>query len=49
VLNEIAPKIRAELKWVLRVDGHTDTVLILTDRFRSNWDLSSARVTAAPN
>lgn len=48
-LNEIAPKIPAELKWVLRVDGHTDTVPISTDRFRSNWELSAARALSVVN
>ena len=49
VLNEIAPKIPGELKWVLRVDGHTDTVPIQTERFRSNWELSSARALSVVN
>lgn len=49
VLNEIAPRIPGELKWVLRVDGHTDTVPIATERFRSNWDLSSARAMSVVN
>ncbi|MSP43946.1 MAG: peptidoglycan -binding protein [Alphaproteobacteria bacterium] len=49
VLNEIAPRIPAELRWALRVDGHTDTVPIATDRFRSNWDLSSARALSVVN
>ena len=48
-LNEIAPKIPGELKWVLRVDGHTDTVPIQTERFRSNWELSSARALSVVN
>ena len=33
----------ADLKWVLRVDGHTDSKPIHTDKFDSNWELSSAR------
>ena len=49
VLNKIAARIPAELRWVLRVDGHTDTVPITTDRFRSNWDLSSARALPVVN
>ncbi len=49
VLNEIAPRIPSGLNWVLRVDGHTDTVPIQTERFRSNWDLSSARALSVVN
>jgi chemotaxis protein MotB len=30
----------------LRVEGHTDNVPISTARFRSNWELSTARATA---
>jgi chemotaxis protein MotB len=30
----------------VRVEGHTDTRPISTVRFRSNWDLSTARATA---
>jgi chemotaxis protein MotB len=42
-LKEIAAKIPKDLKWVLRVDGHTDKRPIHTDEFESNWDLSAAR------
>lgn len=42
-LSEIAKSIPEELDWVLRVDGHTDKRSISTDRFASNWELSSAR------
>ena len=28
---------------MIRVDGHTDNIPIYTQRFRSNWELSSAR------
>ncbi|MEX2446396.1 MAG: flagellar motor protein MotB [Dehalococcoidia bacterium] len=30
----------------VRVEGHTDTVPLATDRYPSNWELSSARATA---
>src|SRR5690606_22834577 len=44
VLNQEIPD---DINWVLRVDGHTDTVpLSGTGRFRDNWELSSARATA---
>jgi len=42
-LKEISAKMPAELKWVLRVDGHTDKNPIHTDKFESNWELSAAR------
>jgi chemotaxis protein MotB len=42
-LKDIAAKMPKDLKWVLRVDGHTDNRPIHTDKFESNWELSSAR------
>ena len=42
-LKEIAAKMPPDLKWVLRVDGHTDNKPIHTERFDSNWELSAAR------
>src|SRR3546814_10270107 len=42
-LKEIAAKIPDDIKWILRVDGHTDDVPIATSRFPSNWELSTAR------
>jgi chemotaxis protein MotB len=45
-LKEISSKMPADLKWVLRVDGHTDNKPIHTERFASNWELSSARAIA---
>lgn len=42
-LKSIAARIPTEINWVLRIDGHTDKVPIATDRFPSNWELSSAR------
>ncbi|MBI2707613.1 MAG: peptidoglycan -binding protein [Proteobacteria bacterium] len=42
-LKEIAAKMPPDLQWVLRVDGHTDNKPIHTDKFDSNWELSSAR------
>ena len=44
---ELQREIPPEIEWVLRVDGHTDTIpLSGTGRYRDNWELSSARATA---
>ena len=32
-----------DINWILRVDGHTDSDPINTPKFKSNWELSSAR------
>jgi len=42
-LKEISEKMPSDLKWVLRVDGHTDNRPIHTEKFDSNWELSAAR------
>lgn len=42
-INELRGQIPADIDWVLRVDGHTDSVPIQTPKFASNWELSSAR------
>ena len=44
---ELQREIPPEINWVLRVDGHTDTIpLSGNGRYRDNWELSSARATA---
>ncbi len=45
-LSDIAGKIPPDLDWILRVDGHTDTVPIRSREFPSNWELSTARALA---
>jgi len=45
-LKEIGSKIPPEIKWILRVDGHTDKRPIKSPQFPSNWELSSARAIA---
>ena len=45
-LLDISKKIPTDLKWILRVDGHTDKVPIRTAQFPSNWELSAARAIA---
>ena len=42
-LISISQEIPGELRWILRVDGHTDKRPISTAQFKSNWALSSAR------
>jgi len=42
-LNEISIAIPDDINWILRVDGHTDQLPINTQRFPSNWELSTAR------
>ena len=42
-LIELSAKIPKDIDWVLRVDGHTDKIPIRTDKFPSNWELSTAR------
>ena len=42
-LMQISSDIPAELRWILRVDGHTDKRPISTYKFRNNWELSAAR------
>jgi chemotaxis protein MotB len=39
----IEKQIPTEIPWVLRVDGHTDARPITSGRFKSNWELSTAR------
>lgn len=46
ILADIAPKIPHNVKWILRVDGHTDQRPIHNQQFPSNWELSSARAIA---
>ncbi|MGE4061787.1 MAG: peptidoglycan -binding protein [Rhodospirillaceae bacterium] len=42
-LLDVARTIPPDINWILRVDGHTDTVPVSTSQFRSNWELSAAR------
>ena len=44
---ELAKEIPPEINWVLRVDGHTDTVALSGNgKYADNWELSSGRATA---
>jgi chemotaxis protein MotB len=43
ILEQVAAQVPDDIDWILRVDGHTDRVPINTERFSSNWSLSTAR------
>ena len=43
VIKEIGEKIPNNIKWILRVDGHTDSRPISSGKFSSNWELSASR------
>ena len=43
IIKEIGAKIPANIKWILRVDGHTDARPIKSNKFSSNWELSASR------
>lgn len=45
-LLDIAAAVVNEIGREVRVEGHTDNVPLVTDRYPSNWELSSARATA---
>jgi len=45
-LKKVADEIPNDLPWVLLVEGHTDERPIDTERFPSNWELSTARATS---
>lgn len=45
-LLDIAAAVAIELGREVRVEGHTDNVPLVTERYPSNWELSSARATA---
>jgi chemotaxis protein MotB len=42
ILDEVSGEIPADIDWIIRVDGHTDTVPYVGE-FRDNWGLSQAR------
>lgn len=47
LLTQIAGEIPPEIDWIIRVDGHTDSLpLSGTGRFRDNWELSQGRALA---
>ena len=42
-LKDIVKTMPKGINWVLRIDGHTDKRPILSGRYPSNWELSTAR------
>ncbi|RJK99775.1 peptidoglycan -binding protein [Paracoccus aestuarii] len=47
LLTEIASEIPPEIDWIIRVDGHTDSLpLSGLGRYRDNWELSQGRALA---
>ncbi len=42
-VREVQNEIPSEIDWILRVDGHTDSVPLNSPRFADNWELSQAR------
>ena len=46
-LKKVTNKIPEEIKWILRVDGHTDSLPLLSNSiYKDNWELSQARALA---
>ena len=46
-LKKVTDKIPKEIKWILRVDGHTDSLPLVSDSiYKDNWELSQARALA---
>ena len=45
-IKDVSKNIPDSVGWVLRIDGHTDRMPIATERFPSNWELSTARAVA---
>ena len=45
-VKQVSAEIPSSIDWVLRIDGHTDRRPIHTERFPSNWELSTARAVA---
>ena|SRR6056297_182493 len=46
LLLDVSARIPDDVDWILRIDGHTDVLPINTQRFPSNWELSTARAVA---
>ncbi|MCB8840745.1 peptidoglycan -binding protein [Aurantimonas sp. VKM B-3413] len=45
-IKELVREIPSDINWIIRVDGHTDNVPTSGNRFRDNWELSTARADA---
>ncbi|MCE7028331.1 peptidoglycan -binding protein [Jiella avicenniae] len=45
-IKELVREIPSDINWIIRVDGHTDSVPVSSNRFEDNWELASARADA---
>ena len=44
ILSSVADQIPSGIDWIIRVDGHTDNIpLVSNGRYRNNWELSQGR------
>ena len=44
ILSNVAAQIPEGIDWIIRVDGHTDNIpLVSNGRYRNNWELSQGR------
>ena len=46
ILKSVAKEIPDDIDWIVRIDGHTDRRPISSEKFPSNWELSTARALA---
>ena len=45
-IKELVREIPSDINWIIRVDGHTDNVPVSSNKFKDNWELSTARADA---